>query len=298
MECRSGRSPPLRVADVLTPTNDSSSAHHFARPTLVEQMLTAFDSGGLVNRLTLFAPRGHGKTAFLRCDLAPAAEKAGYNILYVNLSSNPNAPQQVLLRALREATAGGGVKSWRHLAGDRLHEAQIQGSIEADPEMAVAMGPRRCTSEELQQINYLLNHLCRGKGAGRTLLLLDDFDRFADAAFEPIIYSLRTLLDRLRDNIKVVFTGSSRHALSSMFNDSSAPFFLSSTSIDLPPLGRDFVEYECDAFENQRKRALDRRAAWVAFQDVHRCPERFIHMLIAMGDNPDLNFETARGETP
>ena len=75
---------------------------HYPRTKDAKHFISNLDSG-LSNRLILVAPRRKGKTEFLLFDLAPAAEKAGYQVVYASLWSNINAPQHGLIEALEMA---------------------------------------------------------------------------------------------------------------------------------------------------------------------------------------------------
>ncbi|MBA2655459.1 MAG: hypothetical protein H0U70_00550 [Tatlockia sp.] len=57
---------------------------HYARPLLAKKYLDLFEIG-LTSARGLFARRRMGKTEFLKKDFIPAAEKAGYIVVYTNL---------------------------------------------------------------------------------------------------------------------------------------------------------------------------------------------------------------------
>ena len=89
---------------------------HYPRTALADQYLKTL-AIGLSKSLVLFAQRRMGKTEFLRKDLLPAAEKAGYITIYVSLWESREDPQSVLLDAIRKAAEGEGIISgvWRRL---------------------------------------------------------------------------------------------------------------------------------------------------------------------------------------
>src|SRR6476469_9307813 len=78
------------------------STWHFARPRLADAYLKAFDLG-LVSAKGLFARRRMGKTEFLKQDLMPAAEQAGYLTVYVNLWDMRDDPARALTVAFYQA---------------------------------------------------------------------------------------------------------------------------------------------------------------------------------------------------
>ena len=89
---------------------------HYPRTALADQYLKTLGIG-LSKSLVLFAQRRTGKTEFLRKDLLPAAEMAGYTTIYVSLWESREDPKSVLLDAIRKAAEGEGIIPgiWRRL---------------------------------------------------------------------------------------------------------------------------------------------------------------------------------------
>jgi hypothetical protein len=81
---------------------------HYPRTDLADQYLKTLDIG-LIKSLALFAQRRMGKTEFLRKDLVPAAEQAGYITIYVSLWESREDPEAVLLDAIQKAAEGEGI---------------------------------------------------------------------------------------------------------------------------------------------------------------------------------------------
>jgi hypothetical protein len=72
---------------------------HYPRPALAELHLTQVKLG--VRTFTLFAPRGFGKTEFIKQDLLPAATRAGWRGIYVDLWLIDRDPVESLIQQLR-----------------------------------------------------------------------------------------------------------------------------------------------------------------------------------------------------
>lgn len=72
---------------VATPNSDP---WHFPRDALAASVPQTLDSG-IVNAITLFAPRRMGKTEFVRADLAPLAPRQEWMVTYGNLWSEASA---------------------------------------------------------------------------------------------------------------------------------------------------------------------------------------------------------------
>jgi hypothetical protein len=271
---------------------------HYPRETLADRHL-ALIAGGLANALVLFGPRRTGKTEFLLQDLAPAAERAGHRVVYASFWQSPLSPAGVLLHALESARGRGSLaERLRTLAGNLAPRLRIAGNLagaeaEAEIDLTALSGP--APSDILLVIDTLLGRLARpGKPA---ILLLDEVQELAaDAANRPLVAALRTGLDRRRDGLATVFTGSSRDGLAAMFSRREAPFFHFATSIDLPPLDDGFVDHLLAAFAAATGAVLDREAALATFAALHRNPFFFRKLLELLLSRSRRDIKAALGE--
>jgi len=255
---------------------------HYPRTELAERTFALIEQR-LANALVLFGPRRIGKTEFLIRDLGPLAEKAGHRVVYASFWQSPLSPVATLLTALHE-----GLRK-RGLAGQlqRLAEgfgpklkigAKLTGVGEAGAEIDLAGLKGTPPSDMLLLIDQLLGRLAHKKKP--TVLMLDEVQELAaEAANRPLVAALRTSLDKRRDGLAVVFTGSNRDALSAMFSDKQAPFFHFATSIELEPLGRPFVVHLLAAFQRATGEKLDLAVALAAFEALHRNPFFFRKLL-------------------
>lgn len=255
---------------------------HYPRTELARRTFALIEKR-LANALVLFGPRRIGKTEFLIRDLGPLAEKAGHRVVYASFWQSPLSPAATLLTALEEGRRRPG------LAGQlqRLAEgfvpkikvgAKLPGMGEAGAEIDLAglKGPPR--SDVLLLIDQLLDRIARKSKP--TVLMLDEVQELAAAAANrPLVAALRTSLDKRRDGLAAVFTGSNRDALSAMFSDRQAPFFHFATAIDLEPLGPAFVEHLLAAFRRATGEQLDCEQALAAFEALHRNPFFFRKLL-------------------
>ena len=130
---------------------------------------------------------------------------------------------------------------------------------------------------------YLDDLLGRVSSTGKpTILLLDEVQELARTRGNtPLVAALRTSLDKRRDGLRAIFTGSSRAGLAAMFANREAPFFHFATPIDLPALGEPFVDHVLTVFERTAKRALDRERMVDAFDRLHRDPY-FFRLLVQL----------------
>lgn len=268
---------------------------HYPRTDLAKRTLSLL-ADGPAQALTLFGPRRSGKTEFLTLDLGPLAESQGHRVIYASFWQAPLAPIAVLLHALEQSRRKGNF-------ADRVRSTAVGIS----PKLALSAplpGSGTKVTLDLTKINSkppenlllylddLLDRLASKKK--RTILLLDEVQELArEEDNRSLVAALRTSLDKRRDELAAVFTGSSKQGLQSMFAKGEAPFFRFATPIDLPQLGEGFVDHLLKAFETATKRALDRNDAVDAFKDLHHNPEYFQGLMSVLLANPALDIKAA-----
>lgn len=269
---------------------------HYPRTELARRTFALIEQR-LANALVLFGPRRIGKTEFLIRDLGPLVEKAGHRVVYVSFWQSPLSPAATLLAALEEGRRRSG------LAGQlqRLAEgfvpkikvgAKLPGLGEAGAEVDLAGLKGPPGSDVLLLIDRLLDRLAHKSKP--TVLMLDEVQELAAAAANrPLVAALRTSLDKRRDGLAAVFTGSNRDALSAMFSDRQAPFFHFATAIDLEPLGPAFVDHLLGAFKRATGEQLDRGQTLAAFEALHRNPFFFRKLLELLLPETKRNIPSA-----
>lgn len=125
------------------------------------------------------------------------------------------------------------------------------------------------------------------------LLMLDEVQGLAAPEHLAFVAALRTSLDKRRDTVRTIFTGSSMDGLRAMFSNRQAPFFHFGSNIELPPLGEDFVRHVLAAHKTATKRTVPLEPAMDFFERVDRSPFMMRSVLERMALNPDDDFETA-----
>jgi hypothetical protein len=267
---------------------------HCARPQLAKRYLALLQAGPVVST-TIFAPRRTGKTVFLRKDLTPAAEAAGFTVAYVDLWQTRLNPGIAIVRGLEEALTP------KTLAQRALHKLQepvkkvkasgsageLKGAIE------VEMGDAKKEVTDLAlRIEELVVKLVSKK---KLLLLVDEAQELArNKENELIAMALRTAITKNSDKLRVVFTGSSRTQLAHVFSNSNAPLFsVGATVQEFPRLGRELVEFVAEKFQAASGRTLDVAAGWAALQEFHQQPEPFLSAVVAVLMDPSLTFKQA-----
>ncbi|CDQ10972.1 conserved protein of unknown function [Acidithiobacillus ferrivorans] len=254
---------------------------HYPRTALADQYLKTLGIG-LSKSLVLFAQRRMGKTEFLRKDLLPAAEMAGYITIYVSLWESREDPKSVLLDAIRKAAEGEGIISgvWRRLSRPESKIGVGTNASTVGAQASCEQGTAK-VSDHLLDLRQWMNTLAEKKKP--TLLLVDEIQTLADEKrYGALVAALRSGLDKHGDQIKAVFTGSSSEGLRRMFQMEKAPFFQFSHRIPFPQLGPEFVQHMLRAFANATQRQLNEAEAWQAFTDLALVPEHFRLMMANM----------------
>lgn len=125
------------------------------------------------------------------------------------------------------------------------------------------------------------------------LLMLDEVQGLAAPEHLGFVAALRTSLDKRRDTVRTIFTGSSMDGLRAMFSNRQAPFFHFGSNVELPPLGEDFVRHVLAAHKAATKREVSLKPAMEFFHQVDRSPFMMRSVLERMALNPDDDFDTA-----
>jgi hypothetical protein len=216
---------------------------HFPRGALAASVVDTLESG-VVNAITLFAPRRMGKTQFACTDLGPLAARKGWLVAYCNLWDDKPNPAGALVGTL--AAAAEPFKAGKKTG--KVGVAANLGIVTANAEVTEEVVPRSAPAHITEAFNGFAHAAARHAKDRRLLLIVDEIQHLAtDRKFEPATASLRTSLERHSGRVKAVFTGSSQQGLQRLFLDTRAPFFSPGGQMELPRLGTDFVAFmvEC-----------------------------------------------------
>ncbi len=275
----------------------SNSPWHFPRTELA--VMQSFISVGST-ALTLFAPRRTGRTQFLFHDLAPAAERRKCTVVYASFWQTADTSVATLTHAIE-----GAIKTpnfWRRtksaLTGMkpkiRIAPMGIGGEIDLSraPKPIEAKDPLLTLDDMIGQLPATYE--------APLLLMLNEVQGLAAPEHLAFVAALRTSLDKRRDTVRTIFTGSSMDGLRAMFSNRQSPFIHFGSNIELPPLGEDFVRHVLTAHKAATKREVPLEPAMDFFAQVDKSPFMMRSALERMALNPDDDFETAatkvRGE--
>lgn len=256
---------------------------YFHRVELATALLSSLKSG-ITHAFTLFAPRRMGKTQFILNDIAPKAEKAGFNVFYFSFmdkrheSSIAQYFEQSLLQFAQQVRSTEGVKTFF----SSLSKVEVLG-----------VGLERETKRSaLLSLSEIIAYLAADNRP--SLLLLDEVQELArQPNTAAMISSLRTGLDIHQRQIKTIFTGSSTNGLRAMFNDIKAPFFHFAHALDFPTLGQEFTDFLAAVYADRTGKALDKDELYAIFERLHKTPMYMRAMIQDMIINPSLAMQAA-----
>jgi len=260
---------------------------HFPRADFAADTLNALMRGPGA-AMSLFGPRRTGKTEFLQADLGRRAADQGHRVVYASFWQVTAAPLAVLLyecdRALQPRDYLERMAQWgaalpvkaRLGVGRSMIEVNFSDRAKGPPEDQVIL------------LDRLIERLANARRPA--LLMLDEVQQMAEHPQGNLIMAaLRTALDKRRDGVRTVFTGSSQLGLNKVFSARAAPFYRFATPISLPPLGEDFVDHQRAAFRATYRRKLTRESALHAFDRFKGNPFIFQHWLTVLGMNAGLD---------
>jgi hypothetical protein len=211
---------------------------HFPRQPLDASVVDTLESG-IVNAITLFAPRRMGKTQFVCTDLAPLARRQGWFVAYCNLWDDKANPAGAIV-----ATLAAAAEPFRaHKTTGKVAVSANLGIVTADAEVSQEVPVQAAPSQLAGAFNDLAHAAAKHAKGKRLLLIIDEVQQLAAGKHEALAASLRTSLERHAGLVKTVFTGSSQHGLQRLFLDTRAPLFSPGGQMELPRLGADFVAF-------------------------------------------------------
>lgn len=250
---------------------------------------------GPVPALSLFGPRRTGKTQFLQRDLGRhAAENYDHRVIYASFWQSAAAPLSVLLYACEEALRPRGYAERIAAWGAQLPVRARLSALDDAAALEIDLGrpPDMPGADALHLLDRYLERLAKKKRPA--ILMLDEVQELAaHPEGRELMAALRTALDRRKEGLKTVFTGSSHVGLDKVFSAREAPFYRFAAPLTLPPLDDRFVLHQLGVFRAIYRRTLKKKVALAYFERLGRNPMFFQHWLITLGLNPSMDEDTA-----
>ncbi len=261
---------------------------HYSRAALAAQIIAMFESG-LSSSFIFFAPRRMGKTEFLRKDIQPIAEANGWNVFYFSFLDAADNPTVKFRRALEQYLNSHGLMKKIKSAVKKI--AKVSAGVS---KISAGVEFNKSESIDLVDIKELFGALAKSE---KTLLLMDEVQVLALSSKNDIfVASFRTALDMYKDNLKVIFTGSSQAGLRKMFSQAKAPFFHFGQNLTFPELDRGFIDHLSQVFETVTARKINAQSLWSAFIALNKVPLLARGLVERMALNPSLTIDEAKNE--
>jgi hypothetical protein len=218
--------------------------------------------------IALFAPRRVGKTYFLDRDLTPAARQAGMLPVYADIWLNIEAPLEAINHALEEALDDVMVPATRT---GRLAKTPVKGVGALGASVSLGDEPKRRDLPARPELRFdaLVSRLAV-LSSRTVLLMLDEIQSLGKTeAGTRTIGSLRAVLQKRKDQVRAVFTGSSQEELSAMTMTAGAPMYQFTQMLTFPYLDESFLQQLAAHFsEVHAAKRLDLHALEHAFAHI------------------------------
>ena len=272
----------------------SADPWHYPRPELAQKYLQTFDIG-LTTARGLFAKRRMGKSEFLEQDLIPAARAAGYLTAYLNMWDARSHPTPSLVAVLGRALEPKGISKLVQRLNTPLNRVKVSGKVPGLVEGALEAN----LADDPASAGPLLSELLRSfdKPGKRLLLVLDEAQVLADPGHAELAHSLRAGLDSRKQNIKVIFAGSSEPTLRRMFGRATEPFYNWAPLEPFELLDTLFVKAMVAKVNKLSRYPLAEKDALNAFDALHCTPEFFRRYLNRYLTYAELGAQAALADT-
>ncbi|MCW8400476.1 hypothetical protein OQJ26_16980 [Legionella sp. PATHC038] len=269
---------------------------HYARPELAKKYLDLFEIG-LTSARGLFARRRMGKTEFLKQDFIPAAQKAGYIVVYSNLWELEIDPATALVSEFYKTIEPKGFnKIWTGLNKPiNIKKVKASGKIaglgEGTLEADLAETKKVTSTLLMEAMNAF------DKTKDQMILVIDEAQVLAYEENSHFAHALRAALDIRKERIKVIFAGSSETTLRRMFGVASEPFYNWAPLEPFELLGKDFVLAMVERVNKISKYPMSIHDALDAFEKLKKTPEFFRRYIEYYLSNPEEGSAAALAAT-
>lgn len=200
------------------------------------------------SNIVLKAPRRLGKSSLIKHVFAQDKIARNYNTLYVDIYGTMSAYEfeREMQNRFMAAPFARATKTWKTLAsyakGLQVNLGSYSGMSVELPSIGLGATPNPVFT-----INEILDEYERSDKPG--LIVFDEFQQIENYP-ERMAAILRSKIQEL-NNTKFIFSGSSRHILSSMFLNYNQPFYRSAVTMDLDIIGLEsYREFAKAMFED------------------------------------------------
>ena len=194
------------------------------------------------NNVVLISPRRLGKTGLIQYCFEQPEIKKDFLTIYIDILSTTNLQEftYILGREIFDAVRSKGEKVWRAFF---TFVKSLAGKVSLDPisgfpTFNIQLGD---ISRPVYTLKEIFEYL--GNAGKPVIMAIDEFQQIVAYPEKNVEALLRSHLLQI-NNCRMIFSGSERHILSSMFMESSRPFYLSASFMELPVIPKEiYVEF-------------------------------------------------------
>lgn len=250
---------------------------YFRRPELAERIMSLLMEGP-GDPLALVGERRIGKTSHLLFELIPLAEKRGFVPVYIDVYQHRAKPLAAINYALQEALDD--VEVPHSATGRRLKTTVKRIGVGAASLELGDEPSRKRPDDPFLLVDWLLKVLVRA-ARRPALVLFDEVQELATAADgENVVSAIRSAITKSKNNVRVVFTGSSQEKLLDLFSRSRAALYEGASTLAFPHLGEDFIAYLAQRSRERFKKRIAVNELAEAFERLHHQPRALIDLVL------------------
>jgi uncharacterized protein len=250
---------------------------YFPRPELAQRIVTLLMDGP-GDPVALVGERRIGKTSLLLFELMPLGEKQGLLPVYVDVYQHRADPLAAINYALQEAIDDLTVPNstlGRRLKTSVKKIGLASAALELGDEPA-----RRRPDDPFLLVDWLIKTLVR-TAKKPPLLIFDEVQELATVANgENIVSAIRSAITKSKNNLRVIFTGSSQEKLLTLFSRSRAALYEGASTLAFPYLGDNFLAYIAQKAKERFKKRIALNDLAEAYARLHHQPRALIDLVL------------------
>ena len=250
---------------------------YFARPALAHRIMRLLMDGP-GDPLALLGERRIGKTSLLLFELMQLARQQGLLPVYVDIVQHRADPLAAINYALQEAIDDLTVPD--STLGKRL-KTSIKKIGLASTALELGDEPaRRRPDDPFLLADWLIKSLLR-VAKKPLLLIFDEIQELATVSNgENIVSAIRSAITKSKNNVRVVFTGSSPDKLLALFSRSRAALYEGASTMPFPYLGDDFIAHIAKLSKERFKKRVAVSDLAQAYARLHHQPRALIDLVL------------------
>ena len=233
--------------------------------------------------VALVGERRIGKTSHLLFELMPFADGQGLLPVYVDVFQHRADPLAAINYALQEAIDDLTVPN--STIGKRLKTSVKKIGV-ASASLELGEKPvRRRPDDPFLLVDWLIKNLVR-TAKKPLLLIFDEVQELATVANgENIVSAIRLAITKSKNNLRVVFTGSSQEKLLTLFSRSRAALYEGANTLEFPYLGDDFLNFIAQKCKERFKKRIDPVDLGAAYARLHHQPRALIDLVLLVSSS-------------